>query len=47
MFDCVKNTPVYDKGSGFIYGGMVKEAIYRFKYGGHKNMGNIWEAYGR
>ncbi|WP_341875782.1 ComF family protein [Defluviitalea saccharophila] len=36
-FDCVKNTPVYDRGwAVFIYEGMVKEAIYRFKYGGHK-----------
>ncbi|NLK98517.1 MAG: ComF family protein [Epulopiscium sp.] len=39
-FDCVKNTPVYDKGwAVFIYEGMVKEAIYRFKYGGHKEYG--------
>lgn len=36
-FDCVKTSPIYERGwSVFIYEGMVKETIYRFKYGGHR-----------
>jgi ComF family protein len=39
-FDCIKNSHVYDRGwAVFAYEGMVKDAIYRFKYGGHKEYG--------
>jgi len=35
--DCIKNTQYYDKGLAlFVYEGLVRDMIYRFKYGGHK-----------
>lgn len=35
--DCKENPPGYEKGQAvFIYEGLVKDMIYRFKYGGHR-----------
>ncbi|WP_058485998.1 ComF family protein [Defluviitalea phaphyphila] len=36
-FDCIKYPPIYDKGWALlVYEGIVRDMIYRFKYGGHK-----------